>query len=320
MQPQHKNKNVKLDVVHELHHSARKNFPRRSFEMRGINDTFQIDLVEMIPYAKENKGFKYLLVVIDTFSKYAWIKKLKNKSGPEVTSAMQLILNENPARIPINIQSDMGKEFYNSHFQKLMKRYHINHYSTFSHLKASIVERFNRTFLNKLWQQFSLQGSHKWLSLIDVIVYNYNHTKHRTIKMRPIDVNVSNEAAILKNIYGQMKKTVIKTNKPQKFNVGDYVRISKYKSVFEKGYTPNWSTEIFKIVKILPTNPTTYTLSDLDGSNIRGCFYEYELLKTRNKDIYLVEKIVKRNGRKLFVKWLGFDETKNSWIDKKDLI
>lgn len=179
----------KEQVVFELHRPARKNFKRRRFEMRGINDTFQIDLVEMIPFASENRGYKYLLMVIDTFSKYAWIKKLKNKTGKEVTKAMEDILKENPDRCPANIQSDLGKEFYNSHFQGLMKHYHINHYSTFTKLKASIVERFNRTFLNKLWQQFSLQGSYKWLAHFENIVQVYNRTRHRTIKMRPIDVN-----------------------------------------------------------------------------------------------------------------------------------
>lgn len=308
----------KADVVNELHRSARKNFPRRKFEMRGIDDTFQIDLVEMIPFAKENSGNKYMLVVIDTFSKYAWIEKLKDKSGKEVTKAMKSILESNPKRIPKNIQSDMGKEFYNSNFQDLMRLFKINHYSTFSKLKASIVERFNRTFLNKLWRRFNLQGSHKWLRQIKDILYEYNHQKHRTIRMRPIDVNKKNEAAILRNIY--RKNAIIQTIKKPKFRVNDFIRISKYKSIFEKGYTPNWSAEIFKVIKVLPTDPITYKINDLNGIEIKGCFYEHELLKTLNKDIYLVEKAIKRRGRKIFVKWLGFGDEHNSWINEKDFV
>lgn len=246
----------KSQVVKELHRSARKNFTRRSYEMRGIDDTHQIDLVEMIPYALENKNHKYILVVIDTFSKYAWVKKLKNKSGPEATRAMELIFKENPNRIPKNIQSDLGKEFYNSKFQNLMRRYNINHYSTFTKCKASIVERFNRTFLNKLWQQFSLQGSHKWLKQLDDIIEDYNSSKHSTIKMRPIDVSESNRNRLLHDIY--RANTTIQTTVVPKFKLNDYVRISKFKSIFEKGYTPNWTTELFKIVKVLPTDPITY--------------------------------------------------------------
>lgn len=306
-------------VVSELHHNARKNFNRRHFEMRGIDDTFQIDLVEMIPHAKENKGFKYVLMVIDVFSKYAWIKKLKSKTGEEVTKAMASIFKENPNRIPKNIQSDMGKEFYNSHFQKLMRHHGINHYSTYSKLKASIVERFNRTILNKLWRMFSLQnGSKKWLSQIDVIVHEYNRSKHRTIKMCPNDVNKENEKSLLKNIY--QKNSTVPINNKQKYKLNDYVRISKFKTIFEKGYTPNWTCEIFKIVRILPTQPVTYHLNDLNNTKINGCFYEHELLKTKNKDVYLVDRIIKRKGNKLFVKWLGFDEQKNSWIDRADFV
>lgn len=308
-----KKKMSKKQVVNELHHAARKNFQRRSFEMRSINDTFQIDLVETIPFAKQNKGYKYLLMVIDTFSKYAWIKKLKTKTGKEVTKAMEEILRENPHRCPKNIQSDLGKEFYNSNFQELMKRYRINHYSTYTKLKASIVERFNRTFLNKLWRQFSLQGSHNWLTHFEKIVNTYNRTKHRTIKMRPIDVNERNQNILLRSVY-KLNGT-INANETSKFQLNDYVRISKFKTIFEKGYTPSWTTEIFKITKILPTHPITYRLHDLNNVNIKGCFYTHELQKTQNKDIYLVEKIIRRKGKKIFVKWLGFDDKENSWID-----
>lgn len=98
--------------------------------MRGIDDTFQADLVEMIPYAKINKNFRYILCVIDTFSKYAWVMPLKNKTGEEVTTAMQKILDKDK-RIPKNMHTDQGKEFYNNKFQTLMKKYNINHYSTY---------------------------------------------------------------------------------------------------------------------------------------------------------------------------------------------
>lgn len=309
----------KAQIVNELHFSARKKFKRRHFEMRRINDTFQIDLVEVIPYAKENKNYKYLLVVIDTFSKYAWIKKLKNKSGIEVTHAMGELLKENPDRIPVNIQSDQGKEFYNKHFQKLMKNNGINHYSTFSKLKASIVERFNRTFLNKLWRQFSLQGSHKWINIIDKIVCEYNKSKHRTIRMRPIDVNKVNQFKLLNTVY--KKNATLPAVNHSKFQKNDHVRISKFKSIFEKGYTPNWSTEIFKVKKVsTTTDPVTYKLVDINDNAIEGCFYEQELQKTANKDIYLVERISRKKGNKLFVKWLGFGDNENSWIDSADLI
>lgn len=308
----------KQQLVEEIHRSARKNFPRRHYVMRGINDTFQADLIEMIPWANKNNGYRYILMVIDVFSKHAWAMPLKNKTGEEVTNAMASIFTSNPTRVPRNLHTDQGKEFYNQSYQRLMKKHKINHYSTYSKMKASIVERFNRTFLNKLWPQFNLQGSHKWLHHLQPIIRQYNSTVHRTIKMRPIDVNEKNQEHLLRTVY-KPNQTIIVDNK-NKFKVNGYVRISKYKSLFEKGYTPSWSTEIFRIARILPTEPVTYRLVDLNDNEIKGCFYEYELQQTKLTDVYLVEKVIRRKGNKILVKWLGFDSSHSSWIDAKDFV
>lgn len=311
----------KQRIVQELHRSARKNFPRRSYVMRGINDTFQADLIEMIPWANENRGYRYILMMIDVFSKRAWAKALKNKTGSEVTKAMATIFETIPKSIPHNLHTDEGKEFYNAQFQRLMRKHMINHYSTYSTKKASIVERLNRTIMNRLWPLFNLQGSHKWLDKLQPIIDSYNRTKHRTIKMRPIDVNEKNESILLQTVYRKNQTLNVEdNNKNNKFRINDYVRISKYKSLFEKGYTPNWSTEIFRIVKVIPTEPPTYHLSDLNGERIKGCFYGYELLKTKSTEVYLVEKIIRRKGNKVLVKWLGFDDSHSSWINANDVL
>lgn len=177
----------KKQIVDEIHRSARKNFPRRKYLMVGINDTFQADLIEMIPFAEQNKEYRYILMVIDVFSKRAWARGLKNKTGQEVTRAMASIFDENPNNIPRNLHTDDGKEFFNQNFQRLLKKHKINHYSTYTKMKASIVERLNRTILNKLFRHFNLIGSHEWVSHVQRIIHNYNSTVHRTIKMRPID-------------------------------------------------------------------------------------------------------------------------------------
>ena len=119
---------------------------------------------------------------------------------------------------------------------------------------------------------------------------------------------------INKQIYYSISKS-----KGSKYKVNDAVRISKNKYIFDKGYTPNWTTEVFKIVKVVKTKPYTYHLQDFKGELIAGGFYEEELQKTKYPDIYLIEKVIKRNENKLFVKWLGFDDTHNSWINKNDL-
>lgn len=308
------NRMSKKQLVEELHKPARRNFKRRPVHLQGINDLWQADLVEMGDYSNVNNGFRYLLTVIDAFSKFAWALPVKTKSGIEVSNAMEKILGK---QSPANLQTDHGKEFYNSHFQNLMKKYNINHYSTYSVMKASIVERFNRTLKGMMWKQFSLTGSFKWIDMIESLVDKYNNTVHSTIKMKPRDVKASNEKQILRNAYNSQKhETFLKP----KYKIGENVRISKHKHIFEKGYTPNYTTEIFKIKKIKRTNPITYILEDYHGEIIKGGFYEPELLKAKFPDIYLIQNILKQKGNKVYVKWLGFDNTHNSWIDKNDLL
>ena len=144
---------------------------------------------------------------------------------------------------------------------------------------------------------------------MDHIVKKYNNTVDRTIKMKPIDVNDDSCVDYNEDF----------NKKDPNFKVGDHVRISKYKNIFAKGYTPNWSEEVFVVNKIKNTVPWTYVINDLNGEEISGSFYEKELQKTNQKE-FRIEKVLKRKGDKLYVKWKGYDNSFNSWIDKKDLV
>ena len=148
-----------------------------------------------------------------------------------------------------------------------------------------------------------------YLDKLDDIVNEYNNTYHRTIKMKPVDVK--------DNTYIYFKEEI--NDKDPKFKVGDHVRISKYKNIFAKGNTSNWSEEVFIVNKIENAVPWTYVISDLSGEEIIGTFYEKELQKT-NQQEFSIEKVIKRKGSKLYVKWKRYDNSFNSWIDKKDLV
>lgn len=307
----------KRDVVNELHKAARRNFPRRCTIIKGLDDLWQADLIDFQKYSKCNKGYKYVLIVIDSLSKYVWVNPLKSKEKSCVANAMQEIL-ANSLRNPKHLQTDLGKEFYNNTFEKLMKKYNINHYSTFSVKKASIVERVIRTLKSNLYKLFSINGKYEWLGQnLNSLVENYNNTIHRITKFKPSDVNKANQMIIKSNIIKSRRHLL--DLKP-KFQVGDYVRISKFKGDFYKGYTPNWSTEIFIIVKVNPTNPPTYQLEDKHKQKILGSFYEYEIQRTKFPDLYLIEKVIKRKGNKLFVKWLGLSDKNNSWVNKNSVV
>ncbi|KAJ8974988.1 hypothetical protein NQ317_003177 [Molorchus minor] len=248
----------------------------------------------MQPYANENNGYRYILVVIDCYSKYVWTRPLRNKTGIEVTNAMKDVIRKTGSS-PTNLQSDNGTEFYNRNFSALMKSWDINHYSTFSTKKAAIVERVIRTLKTWLYTEFSARGSYNWLNILPTITRKYNNKIHRTINMRPSEVTSST----LLEAYSHPKIAL----KP-KYHIGDIVRISKYKGVFDKGVY----CQLF--------NRTFSNCKDMNGQQIKGCFYEHELQKTKYPDVYLVEKVLKKKKNKVYVKWLGFSKCHNSWIEE----
>ena len=181
-------------------------------------------------------------------------------------------------------------------------------YSTHNEGKSVVAERFIRTLKNKIYKHMTAISKNVYFDVLDDIVDEYNNTYHKTIKM-PIDVKSDSFAE-----YNEESN-----EKDPKFKVGDHTRISKLKNVFAKGYTPNWSEEVFVVKKVKNTVPWTYVISDLNGEEIVGSFYEKELQKTNQKE-FRIEKVIKRKGNKLYVKWKGYSNSFNSWIDKKDLI
>ena len=175
--------------------------------------------------------------------------------------------------------------------------------------KSVVAERSIRTLKTKIYNYMTSVSKNVCINKLDHIVDEYSITYHRTIKMIPVDVE--------DNTYVDSKKEV--NDKDPKFKVGDHVRISKYKNIFAKGYTPNWSEEVFVVSEIKNTVPCTYVINDLNGEEIIGRFYEKELQKT-NQQEFRIEKVIKRKGDKLYVKWKGYDSSFNSWIDQKDLV
>ena len=170
-------------IYRELHRPARKIFPCRKFDMRSLNDSWQSDLIDMQNYSRLNKGYKYILVAINNFSKFAYVEPLKSKSGPELSQAFERILKRAP--VPRNLQTDKGLEYFNQHFKRLIRKYNINHYATHGDIKCFFAERFNRTYKGLLYKNFSLKGRFEWLSDIQRLAHLYNHTIHSEIQMAP---------------------------------------------------------------------------------------------------------------------------------------
>ena len=272
----------------------------RKFEKRKVYSTFKdyiwgVDLADMQLLSKYNKGIRFLLCVINIFSKYALVVPLKDKKGISIVKAFQIILKQSNKK-PNKIWVDKGSEFYNAYFKKWLRDNDIVMYSTHNEGKSVVAERFIKTLKGKIYKYMTSISKNVYTDKLDDIVDEYNNTYHATIKMKPIDVK--------DNTYINTSKEI--NNKDPKFKVGDYVRISKYKNIFAKGYMPNWSEEVFVTKKVKNTIPWTYVINDLNGEEIIGTFYEKELQKT-NQEEFRIEKVIRRKGDKLYVKWKGYD-------------
>ena len=255
-------------LAEELHKPVIKKFNKRKVYSQFRDNIWGVDLADTQSLSKNNKGIKYLLCAIDLHSAYAFVVPLKDKKGISIVNAFNKIIKQSN-RKPNKIWVDQGGEFYNHKFKKWLSSNDIIMCSTYNEGKSVIPERFIRTLKNKLHKHMKSIGKNVYYDILNDVVSEYNNTKHSTIKMKPIDVKNN------KRVYIDERN-----EKSARFNVGDRVRISKFKNIFAKGYTPNWSREIFIADKINDTVPYTYNLKNLNGEEVIRNFYDRELQKS----------------------------------------
>ena len=199
-----------------------------------------------------------------------FVVPLKDKKGISIVNAFDKIIKQSK-RKPNKIWVDQGSEFYNNNnFKKWLSDNNIIMYSTYNEGKSVVAERFIRTLKNKLYKHMTATGQNVYYDVLDDIVNEYNNTKHSTIKMKPKDVRNNNKRVYIDE----------HNEKDSRFKACDRVRISKFKNIFAKGYTPNWSRQIFIVDKINDTVPYTYNIKDLNDEEIIGSFYDRELQKS----------------------------------------
>ena len=254
-------------LADELHKPIIRKFNKRKVYSQFKDNIWGVDLADMESLIRKNKGIKYLLCAIDLYSKYAFVIPLKDKKGISIVNAFNKIIKHSN-RKPNKIWVDQGGEFYV--FEKWLSDNDINMYSTYNEGKSVVAERFIKTLKNKLYKHMTTTGKNVYYDVLDDVVNKYNNTKHITIKMKPIDVGENNKRVYIDE----------HNEKDSRFKVGDRVRISKFKNIFAKGYTPNWSSEIFIVDKMNDTVPYTYNLKDLNDEEIIGSFYDKELQKS----------------------------------------
>ena len=286
--------------AYSLHRPARRRMPKyRKYMAPFAGYQMQADLNEM----HTDVGNRYILTCIDIFSRYAFAEPLKSKTGAEVTRAFKKIFREST---PMYLQVDQGTEFYNATFKQYLKSKHVHLFSVFSPVKASMVERYNRTLKTRMYRYFTKENTRKWVAILPRLVSSYNNTPHSSLpsKMTPTQAKeIENQWIIWEH-----SNPPVEVEKA-KFNVGDAVRLSKVKKTFEKGYLTNWSEEIFYIHSInRRENPIMYVVKDYKGELVRGKFYTLELQKVKLPEKWPIEKIYQRRNGRVLVKFLGYPE------------
>jgi len=256
-----------------LHKPIRKKFKRREVFVPFMNHQWVGDLIDVQKLAKLNSGVRYILLVIDAFSKKLYYALLRDKSAQSALNGFKRIIRESGV-VPKYVQTDKGKEFENSQVQSYFKQIDVKWFHTHTKIKASLVERAIRTIMTKLARFFTHTGSKKYIEVFPKLVASSNDTYHTSIKMSQNQVTEQNQGTVLLNLYNQKKKVSVA---PPKFKAGDSVIISKEKALFTKCYAQNWTTSEFKVRKVKKTVPVTYLLETSEGDPIEGGFYEIEL-------------------------------------------
>ena len=303
--------------------------PQNPYFVYKKRQQFQIDLIDVSQFSRQNHGAKYLISVIDSFTKRAWIRSMKTKSATEFLSAFESIMEE-AEYMPDSLYSDHGKEMKNRLFLSYLKRHNIKIYFPEVGGHASIVERFNKTIQIMLYKYLYSKDIKKgtkdplnYTKQLEKIVDSYNNSHHRTIGMTPMEAeDPANRRELFLSHSNRYKKIWGRASKlnRKKFKKGDTVRVKARKTrISSRAYDQQFFEEIYKISKVNTHMPIiTYNLVDYNGESVVGDFYYRELVKVKDSGKYKIEKILKRqtrNGRKeVLVKWKGWDESHNSWI------
>ena len=276
---------VSKEMADELHKQYKKVRQFRKVVSGSKDNIWSMDLVFMFDkdkkIVKANKGYKYILTVIDLFTRYGWAVPLKSKDAENVWDAFEKIISQSK-RQPKHIWVDEGGEFYNKIWEEKLHELGADLYSTANGKKAVVVERFNKTLKDWMWQDFTVEEHNKWVDRLPDLISKYNDKVHSALKMSPTEASELSNKQEKKLTKLEYAKSVGPVGKP-KFQLEDWVRVLRTKERFEKGYTTRWSKQIYQIVRIDLNTPITYYIQDENGEMEKGLYYENELQKTKQQ-------------------------------------
>ena len=308
---------LKNQDTYSRHRPAKVIFPRQKIWMSRMDQQWDADLMDVSKFSRVNKGYKYLAVFIDIFSRYIWVEPMKTKRPAEMVRVLKRVFSE--GRKPEYMRTDKGSEFIGGVVSRYLDLKRVHHFTAVNAIHASYAERVIRTLKGKLYRFFTRNQSYKYIAHLDDIVDSYLDTVHRTLGMRPVDITVTNQQKIYEKLYLPHQLEEAATPVTFLFNVGAKVRISIARTAFTKAYKDTFTEEVFKIKFRTRTHPPRYKLEDLLGETIAGTFYEPELQKVLHtaETYYNVEKVLRyrtRNKvREGLVRWQGYSPQFDSW-------
>ena len=307
---------------YSLQKPLRYTFQRTPIVVAGIDDQWSADLMDMKKFSKDNNGYSYVLVVVDTFSKYMWVRPLKDKQGSSVSKAFEDIFKSN--RKPNRIRTDKGQEFRAKSVTSLMQSLGIRQMFAQNEKKAAVSERAIKTIKSRIYRYLTYKNSFKYIDNLQDFVDSYNKIVHRTIGMAPNQVNKDNEEDVRLSTY--LGQTYTYKAKPFKYKTGDRVRITYLRNSFSREYDQRWSGEVFTVShRFRRGGVPIYKVKDYDGDDITGSFYQQELQKVDldENNMFKIETVLKTRGKgqnkQYFVKWLHWPKKFNSWIKASDI-
>ena len=272
-------KNIKIFINEIYSKQPKKNYATNKTDVYHIDDIWSLDILDLKDYGPENnRNHRYVLVVIDNFSKYGWTVPLKNKNALTIKESFENILT-NSKRKPNLIESDRGKEFYNNIFQDFLNKNDIKLFSRNSSFGSVFAERFNRTIRDLLKKPVFEKGDGNWIDVLPTITKQYNDRIHSSTKLTPIQASFKkNEGYVYKNLLDKRKKIKLK------FQINDLVRTADLKKTFSKGDTTNWSDKLYKIKEIFKDTIPSYHIDNLSERYNESLLKKTELSLKQNKD------------------------------------
>ena len=309
----------------QVHRKTVNRFPRR----RTLALPFHfnsIDLKDLSSLSEYNEGYRYLLFSLDLGSRFLYVKPLKSKTAREVTDAVREIFTEMKKagrRLPRSIFLDQGREFNNTVFRKFLKSKNVHLYTTRDSLiKASNVERVIATLTQMLYRYFTRENTYEYLRVLPAMVKSYNDTHHSSLGKAPSAVTVWDSHDLWLRQHWHNKQAHI-VKKP-KFAVGDIVFLVKDKKTFEKAATRRFTGELFRVIKVIRTNPVTYVIADMADNTVAGSFYAQEMIPTTLPEYFEVEEVIRSRKPKgqpveYFIKYLNYPSSFNAWVKESDI-